>query len=218
MEYFIRGKQLMVMWLAEHHRRTLCLMQKARHSTVRAYLQQGVRPHISLYGVRYTSRILAANAQLIGKRLLIYLNSDDLRSVRAFLPDGAELGILDAQGGWNVMPHNLKLRQEILAVRGRRRSPSTIDSNPIEAYLQQKLAQAKYTKRAANELAQAIRILGSAPSVRTPMGPIRPATGEPQSPMLAAAPEMPPVSPCEKSVTRSPVRVRKLSIGPGQVF
>lgn len=29
---------------------------KPRH---RAYLQQGVRPHINLYGVRYTNRVLA---------------------------------------------------------------------------------------------------------------------------------------------------------------
>jgi putative transposase len=57
MEYFIRGKQVMVTWLADHHRRMLCLMQSARHSSVRAYLPQGVRPHINLYwGALYERR------------------------------------------------------------------------------------------------------------------------------------------------------------------
>ncbi len=61
MEYFIRGKQVMVTWLAERHRRTLCLMQSARHCSVRAYLPQGVRPHVNLYGVRYTNDVLATS-------------------------------------------------------------------------------------------------------------------------------------------------------------
>jgi putative transposase len=151
MEYFIRGKQVMVTWLAEYHRRTLFLMQSARHCSVRAYLPQGVRPHINLYGVRYTNDVLASSTQLIGKKLLLYLNADDLRSVRAFLPDDTELGVLNAQGAWGVMPHNLKLRQEILKLRGRRRPLAGIDSNPIEAYVQAKLAQAKKSRRAAND-------------------------------------------------------------------
>jgi hypothetical protein len=105
MEYFIRGKQVMVTWLADHHRRTLCLMQSARHCSVRAYLPQGVRPHINLYGVRYTNDAFAASTQLIGRKLLLYLNADDLRSVRAFLRDGTELGVLNAQGAWGVRCH-----------------------------------------------------------------------------------------------------------------
>jgi len=79
MEYFIRGKQMVVTWLAEHHRRTLCLMQSARRCRVRAYLDQGVRPHINLHGVRYTNDVLATSTHLIGKHLLVYMNADDLR-------------------------------------------------------------------------------------------------------------------------------------------
>jgi hypothetical protein len=44
--------------------------------------------------VRYTNDALAASTQLVGRKLLLYLNADDLRSVRAFLPDGTELGVL----------------------------------------------------------------------------------------------------------------------------
>ncbi len=62
MEYFIRGRQSLVTWLAEQHRRTLCLMQSARRSRVRAYLELGVRPHINLYGARYTNAILIGHA------------------------------------------------------------------------------------------------------------------------------------------------------------
>lgn len=217
MEYFIRGKQVMVTWLAEHHRRTLCLMQSARHCSVRAYLSQGVRPHVNLYGVRYTNEVLAASTELIGRKLQIYLNADDLRSVRAFLPDCTELGILSAQGAWSVMPHNLKLRQEILKFRGKRRSRTEMDGNPIEAFVRAKLAQAKKTRRAATELAQAVRVLAGAPTVRTPTGPVRPATTPPVAPATANA-ALAPAAHTSESLPRTGVRVRKLAIGSGQVF
>ncbi|WP_408447119.1 hypothetical protein [Paraburkholderia sediminicola] len=55
----MRGRETMLVWLAEHQRRTLCLMQSARQCRVRAYLQQGARPHINLYGVRYKNHVLA---------------------------------------------------------------------------------------------------------------------------------------------------------------
>ncbi|WOD13414.1 hypothetical protein [Paraburkholderia kirstenboschensis] len=83
---------------ASYHRRTLCLMQSARRCRVRAYLDQGVRPHINLYKARYTNSVLAASTRLIGQDLLIYMNANDLRSVRAFLSDGTELGELEVQG------------------------------------------------------------------------------------------------------------------------
>lgn len=174
----MRGKQTPVVWLAEQHRRTLCLMQSARRCRVRAYREQGVRPHINLHGVRYTNGVLATSAHLIGQHLLIYMNADDLRAVRAFLADGTELGALEAQGAWQVVPHNLKLRQEIRKQTGKHRRRTNVESNPIDAYVQEKLTQAKKTRKVATELAHAMRLLASAPTVRTPVGPVHPAESE----------------------------------------
>src|SRR5476651_1080093 len=114
------------------------------------------------------------STRLIGEHLLVYLNADDLRCVRAFLSDGTELGVLDAQGAWRVVPHNLKLRQEIRKLKGKRHGSTVVGANPIEAYVQTKLEQAKKTRKAATELAHAVKLLASAPTVRTPVGPTRP--------------------------------------------
>ncbi len=84
MEYFVRGKQTLVTWLAHYHRRSLCLMQSSRRCRVCGYLDQGVRPHINLYTARYTNSVLARSTHLIGKEVLVYMNASDLRSVRAF--------------------------------------------------------------------------------------------------------------------------------------
>jgi len=217
-EYFVRGRGTLVTWLAEQHRRTLCLMQSARRCRVRAYLDQGVRPHINLHGVRYTNSVLATSTQLIGRQLLIYMNADDLRSVRAFLGDGTELGVLDAQGAWRVVPHNLKLRQEIRRQAGKRRHHSAAAVNPIETYVKEKVAQAKKTRKAATELAHAMRLLAAAPTTRTPPGPPRsaemPTAAQPVTPSgdAASGPAVAEPSP------RAPARARKLSIGTGQVF
>jgi putative transposase len=216
MEYFVRGKQTLLNWLPERHRRTLCLMQSARRCRVSGYLERGVRPHINLFGVRYTNVVLACSTQLIGQALRVYMNADDLRCVRAFLADGTELGVLEAHGAWRVVPHNLTLRKEIRKLQGNKRARTIPGDSPIEAYVQTKLAAAKKTRKAASELAQAVRILAGAPMAQAPVGPVMPAeTAMPQtSPVTETAPDLSvPDSACAK-----PVRPRKLAIGTGQVF
>ena len=89
-------------------------MQTAHRCPVRGYLPQGTRPHINLFQVRYTSPVLAASGALLGQHLRVYYNSDDMRTVRAFLADGTELGVLKAQGAWGEICHDLKLRREII--------------------------------------------------------------------------------------------------------
>jgi transposase InsO family protein len=213
MEYFVRGSQQLLTWLPEHHRRSLCLMQSAIQCQVRAYLGKGVRPHINLHGARYTSDVLACSTQFIGKRLLVYMNADDMRSVRAFLPDGTELGVLDVQGAWRLIPHNLKLRQEILKEKGNRRSQTSVDANPIERYVQGKLAKAKRTRRAASDLSQAMRVMSAESTARAPVGP--PTTVTVAAP-TAEAPSEPQTQ--IEAAPRGPTRPQKLTIGTGQVF
>ena len=96
----LRTHATVLQWLPEAKRRTLCLMQEPKRVRVRGYIEQGVRPHINFYGVRYTSIVLASTTLWIGKELRIYYNSQDLRCVRAFLADGTEVGELKAQGAW----------------------------------------------------------------------------------------------------------------------
>jgi len=91
-------------------------------------------------------------------------------------------------------------------------------ANPIEAYVQTKLEQAKETRKAATELAHAVKLLASAPTVRTPVGPARPVeTTVASSPAIEAVPSTPKVTAVELA-PRAPVQPKKLSIGTGQVF
>ncbi|GJH36359.1 hypothetical protein CBA19CS91_26400 [Paraburkholderia hospita] len=146
------------------------------------------------------------------------MNADDLRSVRAFVATGEELGVLEAQGAWGIVPHNLKLRREILKQSGkRRRHIAAIDPNPIEAYVQQKLKQARKTRKAATEFAHVTQLLTSAPTVRRPVGPKRRIDAETATMIAAPTPGTQPATEIDLA-PRLSVRPRKLSIGTGQVF
>ncbi|CAD6561285.1 hypothetical protein LMG28727_07386 [Paraburkholderia kirstenboschensis] len=214
MEFFVRERGQLLAWLPEARRRTLCLMQSAQHCRVRGYLALGVRPHINLLGVRYTNMTLASSAQLIGKTLRVYVNADDLRCVRAFFPDGSELGVLHAQGAWRVMPHNVTLRKEILKARSSRRSTHMAAEDPIDAYVRAKVAAAGRSRKAASDAARTLRLLANAPTAKTPTGPLEP------DPIQATLP--PPTmgltNAVEDEQPTEAVRPRTLGIGTGQTF
>jgi hypothetical protein len=214
MEVFVRGRGQLLAWLPEVRRRTLCLMQSARHCRVRGYLALGVRPHINLFGVRYTNMVLASSAQLIGQSLRVYVNADDLRCVRAFLADGSEIGVLDAQGAWRVMPHNLTLRREILKARSSRGSAHMPAGNPIDAYVQTKVAAAGKSRRAASDAARTLRLLANAPTAKTPTGP----PGSDAISVIASTETGKAITVVADAAPVEPVRPRTLGIGTGQVF
>ena len=159
----VRRPGAMLNWLPETKRRTLCLMQTPRRATVRGYLHQGQRPHINFFGIRYTSTLLASGATYLGQTLRIYYNSHDLRTVRAFGSDGVEIGILKAQGAWGEVLHDLKLRQEILRMRGRKQAKAAMSGEFLETFVRSKLLKAKGSRRAASDAVRTLRTLAWQP-------------------------------------------------------
>ena len=150
------------------------------------YLDQGQRPHVNFHGVRYTNTLLASTALYLGKKVRLYYNSQDLRSVRAFADDGAEIGVLKAQGAWGEIVHDLKLRQEVVRLRGRKHLAGAMNHEGLTRFIDDKLAKAKRSRRGASELTQTLRALAAAPtSVSPPAPPTTPA--EPVSPASPSA-------------------------------
>lgn len=163
-EHSVRTHGAMLNRLPDAKRRTLCLMQTPKRAIVRGYLHQGQRPHINFYGVRYTNATLASTASFLGRELHLYYNSQDLRTVRAFSCDGAELGVLTAQGAWGVIAHDLKLRQEIIKLRGCKKLTGSLSHEFMQQFIAEKFAKAKGTRRAASNLAQTLQTLSGAPT------------------------------------------------------
>ena len=77
----------------------------------------------------------------LGKKLRLDYNSQDLRTVRAFGDAGAEIGVLKAQGAWSEIVHDLKLRQEVIRLRGRKHLEGAMHHEGLTHFIENKLAQ-----------------------------------------------------------------------------
>lgn len=93
----------------ERSRITLLDMNAER--VVRGDITKGRRPYIEFEGERYTNQVLARMPELIGTTLTLIVNTEDLRTLKAFLSNGSELGLLEAIGKWAHTAHSLATRR-----------------------------------------------------------------------------------------------------------
>ena len=104
--------------------------------TIRGNIKHGRRPYIQIDRVRYTSAVLSQTPALIGKKISIEIDEDDMRQVKAYLTNGAELGFLKAIGQWGVTKHSRKTRKAINSLIHKRILSIASMDDPIQAYLQ----------------------------------------------------------------------------------
>lgn len=151
--------------LSEPFRRQLCILQPSRICRILGGLKDGKRPYINLLGVRYSSRLLQQATDLIGKSLRIFIDTQDLRVVHAYLDNGAEFGPLNASRPWHLTQHSVRLRQEIMRLRRRRKLHFTEAEDPVRVFLDFKRKQlTKQRGRLAHRTAEAARSVATAPS------------------------------------------------------
>jgi hypothetical protein len=136
-------------------RQNLCLLQEARLVPIHGNTKTSVRPHINFLNVRYTSNILSSSSGLIGRKVRIYFDVRDIRTVKAFFEDGAELGVLTAAAPWCYTPHSLRVRSEIFRLKRLGKLKYKDGDDPVEAWEKLKRSLAKKDKRAATDLAKA---------------------------------------------------------------
>ncbi len=117
-------------------------------------IKKGKRPYINYEGVEYRNDILARSAELIGTKLDLLINVDDIRSIRAFLPNGSEFGTLTAVGKWGLIPHTLQVRKQINRLRNKKLLNFTYMDDPIEAYHKYLLEKSVTNKSERNKLAE----------------------------------------------------------------
>jgi putative transposase len=104
-------------------------------AVVRGNRSTGRRPYVQIDRVHYTNEVLATSAHLIGARLLLEVDEDDMRQVKAFLPNGAELGMLKAHGKWGVTTHSRRTRRAINSLITKRLITVTTFDDPMQAYM-----------------------------------------------------------------------------------
>jgi hypothetical protein len=121
---------------------------------------QGIRPYINFEGVRYRNNVLDQMHGIIGETLELIVDINDLRAIRAFLPDGGDLGLIEASGKWLQQKHSLKARQIINKLRINKQLHFTQQQDPIEVSIQYLKEKANANKSARNELAKQQKDVG----------------------------------------------------------
>lgn len=104
-------------------------------AVVRGNRSTGRRPYIQIDRVHYTNDVLASSGHLIGARLLLEVDEDDMRQVKAFLPNGGELGVLKAHGKWGVTKHSRRTRKAINSLITKRLITITTFDDPVQVYM-----------------------------------------------------------------------------------
>lgn len=210
--YYLREKQSALRWLAEPMRRNLCLLQHEHEGHVRGSIVKGVRPYIHFFGARYTSHALAGRADLIGKPVRLYFDTEDVRALRVFDAAGGELCVVDVQGAWHYTAHTLRMRKEILALVRARKLRIAHNDDPVQCYLDYLRDGAARRRRSASKAEIARRAIDAAAAApKAPPGPVVNVQFD-----GATAPVAAPSEPAQKA--KSPVKGKRLVIGSGQVF
>jgi putative transposase len=121
--------------LPEENRSEVVFLSFQAKRSVAGSVEYGKRPYIQFENVTYHNSVLSTSPWLINKELTLLVNVEDVRTIRAFLPDGSELGILKAHGHWGVIPHSLRLRKAIFKLKRDKKINFAADDNPFEIYI-----------------------------------------------------------------------------------
>lgn len=168
LRYWLSKPGVLIRALPAQKRRQLIFLQEARVvQVVGGTKKNRRRPHINFEGVRYTSDALESKPELIGKKVRIYFNIQDIRQLHAFFEDGSELGILIASRSWRRTAHSLRLRKEILRLTRLGKLNFRDGDDAIEAWAVFKRRTAAKDKRSATALAKQGQVEAFAASAST---------------------------------------------------
>ncbi len=166
LEYHLVHEEAEMRTLPETKRQSLALLNLRVVRRIRGDLKQGKCPYVEYEGVRYYNDVLRRSPDLIGEKLTLLVDPEDLRCLTGYLDDGQEFGILTAHGFWSRSPHSLTVRKAINRLRIRKMIFYTDSDDPVMVYLDYKNHQAVTNKQARGQVAKLQTTLNPEPSSR----------------------------------------------------
>lgn len=111
------------------------LLSIRKRMRVKGSLAEGRRPYVNFLRATYSSDSLKSTYNLCGQYIYVEANPKDLRTLRAYTENGAEIGTLKAGAPWHVRPHTIEMRKIITSLYDRKIIHYTKYSDPIALFL-----------------------------------------------------------------------------------
>lgn len=139
--------------MQEERRNDVAFLAYQKYCTVRGNLKKGRRPYITYEGVEYRNDVLSRSFEMIGRKISVQINIDDIRVLKAYLEDGSEFGYLTANGKWGVIPHSLRVRKQVNKLVREKQIHFTNSDDPIQIYKEYLQGKAINNKSTRNRIA-----------------------------------------------------------------
>lgn len=143
------------------------LLQYSETRQVRGSIKTGRRPYIQFEEAEYRSDELSYDYNLIGKKITVLINPEDLRTLIAYKEDGTEIGKLYVVGKWSNTPHTLKQRKEITRFFRMNHIALGPFDDPVSIYHDYLQYKAKDNKSARNKLGHLQNTIGNSKNFDT---------------------------------------------------
>ncbi|WP_154657980.1 DDE-type integrase/transposase/recombinase [Fictibacillus gelatini] len=153
------SRGMLIRTIPEEQRNEVAFFSMKVERVIKGNRQHRKRPHINFEGVVYHNEILSRSYDLIGTKLTLLVNTEDLRSIHAYLPDGSEFGTLTASGKWGISPHDLKTRRLLNKLRNRKIIHVLNEDDPVEILQRYLESESRKKKNVRNTLSTLNRYL-----------------------------------------------------------
>lgn len=154
LNYYIDSNNILPRQASSNQRNNLQLLNIKVTRPIKGKAETGRTPHINFEGVKYRNDVLSRSPDLVGTKLTLIIDTSDIRSITAILPNGAEFGKLGAQGIWGRSPHSLEMRKAILALKYKKLIWYTESDDPVQVYTDYLGEQSVNNKTARRKLAK----------------------------------------------------------------
>ncbi|WP_342576129.1 hypothetical protein MHH37_09900 [Solibacillus sp. FSL K6-1781] len=121
--------------LPKHKRTPANLFPTEEKVKVHGNIQKGINPYIFYKYVRYSSEQLNNDKSIIGERLTLIIDEDNIQTIRTYKNDGTFYDTLTAKGMWGKIPNSLKIRQMIMQHKYKEEFADIDHVDPLIAYL-----------------------------------------------------------------------------------
>jgi len=154
----IQAKVLVPKYLAPDKRHAH-FFAKAVPVFVKTDLRTGRRPFVNYLYAKYSGDVLGQRFDLVGKRLWLRADPDNVRTAMLFAEDGTLICPVQALGRWGTFDHDARIRRIFGVLKRKGEMGPRADDHPLAVIFQQLQPQAAGNRKAALQLTYIVEYL-----------------------------------------------------------